>query len=120
MKTILLAEDEVDLRFIIKTTLESPNYRILEADDGEAALKIARQEKLDLVLLDWMMPGVSGIMVAQELRKNPETADVPIIMVTARSQRSDRDRGREVGTFAYLVKPFSPLELLNVVEEALS
>ncbi len=120
MKTILLAEDEVDLRFIIKTTLERPSYRILEADDGESALEIARNERLDLVLLDWMMPGVSGITVAEELRKNPETAQIPIIMVTARSQRADRDRGEEVGTFAYLVKPFSPLELLNAVEEALS
>ncbi|MCB1033861.1 MAG: response regulator [Acidobacteria bacterium] len=120
MKTILLAEDEVDLRLVIRTTLESPQYRILEADDGQAALDIARREKLDLVLLDWMMPGVSGITVAEELRKSPDTANVPIIMVTARSQRADRERGAELGTFAYLVKPFSPLELLHVVEEALS
>lgn len=119
MKTILLVEDEGDLRYIIRTTLERPDVRILEAADGDQALEIAHRERLDLVLLDWMMPGVSGITVGETLRANPATADVPIIMVTARSHQSDRDQGRALGAIAYLVKPFSPLELLDAVEEAL-
>lgn len=119
MKTILLVEDENDLRFVIKTTLESPKYRILEAQDGRKALEILRSEPVDLVLLDWMMPGLSGIGVAKALREDPATAKVPIIMVTARSQRADIEKGRSLGAYAYLVKPFSPLELLATVEEAL-
>ena len=119
MKTILLVEDESDLRFIIKTTLEDPRFRILEADNGEKALKIAQEENVDLFILDWMIPGITGVAVAERLKKDPATAEVPIIMVTARSQPADRDKGRAIGAFAYLVKPFSPLELLSVVEEAL-
>ena len=119
MKTILLVEDESDLRFIIKTTLEDPRYRILETDDGKKALQIAAEETVDLFILDWMIPGLSGIAVAERLRRDPATVEVPIIMVTARSQLADREKGESLGTFAYLVKPFSPLELLSVVEEAL-
>jgi len=119
MKTILLVEDESDLRFIIKTTLEDPRYRILEAANGERALEIAEQENVDLFILDWMIPGLSGVAVAERLRQDPATAETPIIMVTARSQRADREKGESLGAFAYLVKPFSPLELLGVVEEAL-
>lgn len=120
MKTILLVEDESDLRYIIKTTLENPKYRILEADDGHAALQIAQAEDVDLFLLDWMIPGMSGVAVAEELRRNPRTAEAPIIMVTAKSHETDREKGQALGTFAYLVKPFSPLELLEAVEEALA
>jgi DNA-binding response OmpR family regulator len=118
MKTILLVEDESDLRYIIKTTLEDPRFRILEAEDGKTALEIAERETVDLFILDWMIPGLNGIAVAERLRRDPATAEVPIIMVTARSQDADREQGQAVGTFAYLVKPFSPLELLDVVEEA--
>ena len=71
MKTILLADDEANLRTLIRMTLEDPHYRILEATDGTAALQLARQERPDLVILDWMMPGPSGIAVARILRQEP-------------------------------------------------
>jgi two-component system phosphate regulon response regulator PhoB len=119
MKTILLADDEVNLRMLVHTTLEDPQYRILEAADGTSALELARQERPDLLVLDWMMPGLTGIEVARALRQDTNTAHIPIIMLTAKGQEKDRDQGRVLGTYAYLVKPFSPLELLEKVQEVL-
>jgi two-component system phosphate regulon response regulator PhoB len=119
MKTLLLADDEPNLRMLARITLEDPKYRILEAADGTAALELARAEHPDLLVLDWMMPGMSGIEVARSLRQDPTTAHIPIIMLTSKGQEADREQGRAVGAHAYLVKPFSPLELLEKVEEVL-
>ena len=119
MKTILLADDEANLRLLVHTTLDDPAYRILEAADGTAALALARQEHPDLLVLDWMMPGLTGPEVAQALRQDIETAHIPIIMLTAKGQERDKEQGRTLGTYAYLVKPFSPLELLERVQEVL-
>lgn len=120
MKTVLLADDEQNLRALVRTTLEDPAYRILEAADGRTALDLARRELPDLVLLDWTMPAMNGIDVAAALRSEPATAAIPIIMLTARGQTTDRERGVAAGASAYLVKPFSPLELLEKVRELLS
>jgi two-component system, OmpR family, phosphate regulon response regulator PhoB len=119
MKTILLADDETNLRILVRTTLEDPDYCILEAADGTTALELARQQHPDLLVLDWMMPGINGIEVAKTLRQDPATAHIPIIMLTARGQETDKAQGHSLGTWAYLVKPFSPLELLQKVQEAL-
>lgn len=119
MKTILLADDEVNLRTLVHTTLDDPAYRILETTDGVAALELARKEHPDLIVLDWMMPGMSGIEVANALRQDPATAQIPIIMLTAKGQEKDREQGQLLGLLAYLVKPFSPLELLEKVQEVL-
>jgi DNA-binding response OmpR family regulator len=119
VKTILLADDEANLRILVRTTLDDPDYCILEAADGTAALDLARQQRPDLLVLDWMMPGINGIDVAQRLRQDPATAHIPIIMLTARGQETDKAQGGSLGTYAYLVKPFSPLELLQKVREAL-
>ncbi len=120
MKTILLADDEANLRLLVRTTLSDPQLRILEAVDGTTALQLARAEHPDVVVLDWMMPGLSGIEVAAELQKDPLTRGIPVIMLTARAQASDREQGAQVGVSAYLMKPFSPLELLEKVDELLS
>ena len=119
MKTILLADDEVNLRMLVHTTLDDPHYRILEAADGTAALELAKQERPDLLVLDWMMPGMTGIEVVRALRHDTETAHIPIIMLTAKGQEKDKEQGSSLGTYAYLVKPFSPLELLEKVQEVL-
>lgn len=119
MKTILLADDEAYLRMLVHTTLDDAAYRILEADDGNQALAMARTEHPDLLVLDWMMPGLSGIAVAQALRQDPTTAHIPIIMLTAKGQETDQARGNALGLQAYLVKPFSPLELLDKVQAIL-
>lgn len=117
MKTILLADDEANLRMLARITLDDPAYRILEAEDGLAALALARNERPDLLVLDWMMPGLSGIEVARLLRQDANTADIPVIMLTAKGQEADRALGRDIGVHAHLVKPFSPLELLQKIQE---
>lgn len=117
MKTILLADDEANLRMLARITLDDPAYRILEAEDGLAALKLARHERPDLLVLDWMMPGLSGIEVARLLRQDPDTAHIPVIMLTAKGQEADRAQGRDLGVHAHLVKPFSPLELLQKIQD---
>ncbi len=120
MKTILVADDEEDLRVIVQMTLEDPNRRIVEASDGKAALALIRKERPDLVILDWMMPRMSGIEVVKALRQDPETRHIPVIMLTAKGQAGDQEEGSGAGAFAYLVKPFSPLQLLKKVQEALA
>jgi two-component system, OmpR family, phosphate regulon response regulator PhoB len=119
MKTILLADDEHNLRLLVRTTLDDLEYRILEAADGTTALELACKERPDLLLLDWMMPGINGIEVAKALRQDPATMHIPIIMLTAKSQETDKAQGHGVGVFIYLVKPFSPLELRRKVQEVL-
>jgi two-component system, OmpR family, phosphate regulon response regulator PhoB len=120
MKTILLADDEESLRMLVEMTLENPDVRILHAANGDATLAMARREHPDLMLLDWRMPGKSGIEVARELRADPATADIPIVMLTAMGTEEDRRQGFELGVCAYLVKPFSPLVLLECVQELLT
>ena len=119
MKTLLLADDEANLRMLARITLDDPDYRILEAADGTTALTLARAEHPDLLVLDWMMPGLTGIEVARQLREDPNTSGIPIIMLTAKGQASDKEQGQASHAYAYLVKPFSPLELLEKVEAAL-
>ena len=119
MKTILLADDEVNLRALVHATLDDPQYRILEVADGPTTLELVRKEHPDLLVLDWMMPGLSGPEVAKVLRQDPATAHIPIIMLTARGQEMDKEQGLAMGAYAYLIKPFSPLELLEKVEEIL-
>jgi DNA-binding response OmpR family regulator len=119
MKTVLVVDDEASLRNLVRTTLESDSYRILEASDGNEALEIAIVEKPDLIVVDWMMPGRTGIEVVVELRKTVDGKDIPIIMLTARGQKVDIERGAEAGVTVYLVKPFSPLELIDTVEQLL-
>jgi DNA-binding response OmpR family regulator len=120
VKTILLADDEPNLRLLVRTTLSDPCYRILEAADGYTALEMARRERPDLLVLDWMMPGIGGNKVIEALREDPATADVPIVMLTARGQEKDKEHLLALGATAYLVKPFSPLELLATVHALLS
>jgi two-component system phosphate regulon response regulator PhoB len=119
MQTILLADDEAHLRMLVRITLADPAYHMLEAADGTTALALARQERPDVVVLDWMMPGLSGIEVATALRQDPATASIPIIMLTAKGQATDQARGRAAGVYTYLIKPFSPLELLETVQAVL-
>ncbi len=119
MNTILVADDEESLRLLVRTTLESPEFTILEASDGASALQMARQARPDLIVLDWMMPGKSGLEVARELRADPRTASIAILMLTAMGQEQNRKQGLAAGVQAFLVKPFSPLELLEKVQAVL-
>jgi two-component system phosphate regulon response regulator PhoB len=119
VKTILLADDEANLRKLVRTTLEDPSCQILEAPNGSLALELARKERPDLLLLDCMMPGLAGIEVLKSLKNDPLTADIPVIMLSAQGQAKDREQALRLGARAYLVKPFSPLELLDKVQAVL-
>ncbi len=116
--TLLICDDEDVLRDLIRATLDG-QYALVEARDGDEALRRARERRPDLMLLDMMMPGRSGLDVLGELRADPRLADVPVIMLTARTQAVDRDAAEEAGADRFLAKPFSPGELLAVVNDVL-
>jgi two-component system, OmpR family, phosphate regulon response regulator PhoB len=116
---ILIAEDDESLRALIRLTIEVGDVEIREVADGEAALEDARRSRPDLVLLDWSMPGRSGLEVCRELRANADTSGATIVMITARAQEADRRAGLEAGADRYLTKPFSPLELLDTLRDVL-
>ena len=117
--TILVVEDEDALATLLQYNLEKEGYQVLAAADGEEAL-VAVEEKLpDLIVLDWMLPKVSGIEVCRRLRQRPETRNVPIIMLTARGEETDRIRGLDTGADDYVVKPVSMTELAARVRAVL-
>jgi len=109
---ILIAEDEAPLVTLLRYNIEKEGYRAVEARDGEEALMLAEEDAPDLVLLDWMLPRVSGIEVCRRLRAQAQTRNVPIIILTARGEDADRVRGLDTGADDYVTKPFSMTELL--------
>lgn len=116
---ILLVEDDANLVELIRYNLEKEGFDIATTPDGEEALVLAEEERPDLVVLDWMIANLSGIEVCRRLRRAPETAGLPIIMLTARAEESDRVRGLETGADDYVTKPFSPRELVARVRALL-
>ena len=111
-RQLLLVEDDRPLADLISFHFERAGYNITRTGDGEEALILADEVKPDLVLLDWMIEGVSGIEVCRRLRRRPATANLPIVMLTARGEEADRIRGLETGADDYVTKPFSPKELV--------
>jgi two-component system phosphate regulon response regulator PhoB len=109
---VLIVEDEADLVTLLKYNLEKENFRTLSASDGEEALLLASEQVPNLVLLDWMLPLMSGLEVCRQMRRNPKTRDIPIIMLTARGEEADKVRGLNSGADDYIAKPFSPTELV--------
>jgi two-component system phosphate regulon response regulator PhoB len=109
---ILIVEDEAALVTLLRYNLEREGFAVSEATDGEEALLRAKEDKPDLVVLDWMLPLMSGIEVCRRLRRMPETRAVPVIILTARGEEADKVRGLEGGADDYVTKPFSPVELI--------
>jgi two-component system phosphate regulon response regulator PhoB len=109
---VLVVEDEAALAELLKYNLEKEGYRVSMAHDGEEALVLADETTPDLVVLDWMLPKAAGIEVCRRLRGRQDTRNVPIVMLTARTEESDRIRGLDVGADDYITKPFSMNELL--------
>jgi two-component system phosphate regulon response regulator PhoB len=109
--TILVVEDEDALATLLQYNLEKEGYQVLVAGDGEEALVSVDEKLPDLIVLDWMLPKISGIEVCRRLRQRPESRNVPIIMLTARGEESDRIRGLDTGADDYVVKPVSMSEL---------
>jgi CheY-like chemotaxis protein len=116
---ILICDDEEVLRALVRATLDDARYEIVEAADGDESIELARSLKPDVILLDMMMPGRTGLEVLEILRADPELSRTPVVMLTARARASDRDAAVAAGADRYLAKPFSPLELISVVEKLL-
>ena len=110
--TILVVEDEADLAILLRYNLEAEGYRVLTAKSGDEAAALMQETIPDLILLDWMLPGLSGLELCRRWRAREETARVPIIMTTARGEEEERVRGLATGADDYVVKPFSVPELL--------
>jgi DNA-binding response OmpR family regulator len=119
-KTVLVVDDEQDILDLVRFRLEHDGYRVITASDGEAGLSLARAERPDLCVLDVMMPKLSGLEVLAHLRDDPSTASMRVILLTARGQDADVDRGFELGAHDYVTKPFSPKELRRRVNAQLA
>jgi len=114
---ILTIEDQPDIRRLIRMTLEFKGYQVIEAEGGEEGLALARSQRPALILLDVMMPGMNGLAVSAQLGQDPVLRDIPTVMLSALGNSSDVQAGLATGVRAYLVKPFSPWELLALVDQ---
>jgi len=116
---VLVVDDEADLLTLVRYNLERDGFEVGEAVDGEEAMTMIAERRPDLVLLDWMLPRLSGIEVCRRIRRSAQTQNLPIIMLTARGEENDRVRGLDYGADDYVVKPFSPSELVARVRAVL-
>jgi two-component system phosphate regulon response regulator PhoB len=116
---ILIIEDEIAVREMLTFTLKNNGFETFEAGNSEEALNIVLKNNINLILLDWMLPGKAGIDIARSLRSSIETKELPIIMLTAKSEESDKIMGLESGADDYVTKPFSPKELLARIKALL-
>ena len=117
MKRVLIVEDQADIRKLIRMTLEFEPYEIHEAANGINGLQLAGEVVPDLILLDVMRPGeIDGLQVCARVRANPALQATRVVLLTARGQTRDRDAGQQAGADEYLIKPFSPLQLIETIE----
>jgi two-component system response regulator MtrA len=119
MAKIVVADDDVDVRMLVALKLRQSGYDVVDVGDGAAAVAACREERPDLVVLDLMMPVMSGLEACRTIKAEPGLADVPVLLLTARAQNTDVDAGLAVGADAYVTKPFSPKELAARVEAML-
>ncbi len=115
-RKILAVDDEKHIVRLVQVNLERAGYEVVTANDGKEALQKVQTEQPDLVVLDVMMPYMDGFEVLQNLRRNPSTRDIPVIMLTAKAQDADVFRGWQSGVDCYLTKPFNPMELISFVK----
>ena len=120
MATVLLAEDDADIRFLVTFKLEQAGHQVTGFENGMKALAAARKHPPDLAVLDILMPGMSGLDVCRELRRDPATAAVPVIILTARAEKADIAAGFAAGAADYIIKPFSPRDLAMRVKAVLA
>ncbi|MEQ1706139.1 MAG: phosphate regulon transcriptional regulator PhoB [Rickettsiales bacterium] len=110
--SVLIVEDEIAIVTLLRYNLEREGFRVFSTGDGEEAIGMVKDYKPDIIVLDWMLPSMSGIDICKQLRWNQDTKGIPVIMLSARGEESDRIRGLDAGADDYLVKPFSPAELI--------
>ena len=115
MRKVLIADDELNIRNILDFTLQTEGFDVVVAENGEQALELALSEGPDLVILDVMMPGLSGIETCARLKQDPRTSHIPVILLTAKSSREDRTAGTAAGADHYITKPFSPHTVIDRV-----
>ena len=120
MKKILIVDDKREVVELVTATLEGEGYQIICASDGGEALGKIGKEKPDLVLLDIIMPTMDGLEVLAKVKNDPQTKGIPIIMLTAKGQKLDKDKGIRLGAEDYIIKPFSPSHLLTKIEEIMA
>jgi len=116
---VLIVEDEPPQAELLSYNLEKEGFRVLIAQDGEEGLLMAQESTPDAIVLDWMLPGLSGIEVCRQLRGSSDTREIPILMLTARGEEEDRVRGIETGADDYVVKPYSPREVVARIKALL-
>lgn len=116
---VLIVEDEPPQAELLSYNLEKEGFRVLIAQDGEEGLLMAQENTPDAIVLDWMLPGLSGIEVCRQLRGSSDTREIPILMLTARGEEEDRVRGIETGADDYVVKPYSPREVVARIKALL-
>lgn len=114
-RRILLVDDDVLTLDVLRTILDLEEFEVSTAADGEEALAKVAADRPDAVVLDVMMPGIDGFEVCEKLKGDPATADLPIVLLTAKDRPEDRQRGEDAGADAYLTKPFSPLSLIETL-----
>jgi len=119
-RRILIVEDEESLLKLESILLSSRGYQITGVKDGLAALKALAENSFDLVLLDIMMPGIDGFEVCRRIRGNPQTREIPVVMLTAKKSAADQARGLEVGADAYITKPFKSIKIMDMIESLLA
>ncbi len=117
MYKILVVDDESALRLLVRGTLEIGGYHILEADNGLKALELTAEERPDLIILDVMMPGITGYEVCKRIKEDPDTASAKVLILTAKGQQIDKEMAQAALADYFLSKPFSPVDLLTMVEE---
>jgi DNA-binding response OmpR family regulator len=120
MTSVLVVDDDPDVCDLVTYKLEQSGFEVRRAADGDGALREVSRRVPDLVLLDIMMPGISGLEVLERWRADPVTAGIPVVMLTAKAQENDVERGFQLGADDYVVKPFSPRELVRRVTAVLS
>jgi len=119
MASVLVVDDEPDIREVIRFALEGAGFHVYEAGHADEARKLLASETPDLMLLDWMLPGRSGLELAQQLKQSASTRSVPIIMISAKGEEEDRVKGLDTGADDYIAKPFSPREMVARINAVL-
>ena len=110
---ILIVEDEVAIVTLLRYNLEKEGFNVISTGDGEEAVQLVKEHRPDIIVLDWMLPGMTGVEVCKHIRWNQDLKNTPIIMLSARGEEGDRIRGLDSGADDYMVKPFSPSELIS-------
>jgi two-component system, OmpR family, phosphate regulon response regulator PhoB len=119
MSRVLVVDDEADVLLLCRLNLQQRGHEVLEASEGNRALELAEDRHPDVIVLDLMLPGMTGYEVLETLKQNEQTSDIPILVLTAKSLRADRDRSHGLGAADFLTKPFLPTELCDLVDRLL-